>query len=218
MRNGNLALEEAQAPTGRSRGRPSLEQAAAIDADLIDAAFREFCRNGYGGTSMRSVAREANVSRTTLAARYATKAELFQAILRWQTENVGAFVTLEGQASSNLREALIAAAEACLEGCQTGPTTDLCRLVAASSARFPEVATSLTDIEVMVVDQISQVIERCAVAEGVPCRDPQVPAKAFFLLLRGWSFGYMLQGTEAWADNSWVEPVVDLLLAGRASW
>lgn len=218
MKRDTMAQGEARGPAVRPRGRPSLEQAAAIDADLLDAAFREFRRHGYGGTSMRSVAREANISRTTLAARYATKAELFKAIVLWQIEVGGAYGSIGAQESDNLREGLLAAADAALDGCIRGPTADLTRLVAAGSTQFPDLAQALDAIEKIVIDQIAGYISRCAIADGIPCRNPQYPAIAFFLMLRGWCFGYAMQGNQTYVDNSWVEPIIDLFIAGRASW
>jgi len=218
MLNVIMAQGETRGPAVRPRGRPSLEQAAAIDVDLLDAAFREFRRHGYGGASMRSIAREANVSRTTLAARYATKADLFQAIVLRHIEKVGAYGSLMGQATQDLRAGLLAATYAAIEGCVSGPTADFTRLLLAGTTQFPELAESLRHIETIVIDNMANFIARCAIVDGVPCRDPHNPAKALFLLLRGWSAGYAIQGNETWADKTWVEPIIDLFIAGRATW
>src|SRR3546814_19533500 len=74
----------------RPRGRPTSEDAAEIDNALLDAALAEFIREGYGGASMRSIAKAAHVARTTLQARYATKEALFQALMTGQSGRVGA--------------------------------------------------------------------------------------------------------------------------------
>lgn len=202
----------------RSRGRPSLAEAAAIDAGLLEAALREFCRNGYGGTSMRNIAREANVSRTTLAARFSSKADLFHAIVRWQSSRVGIRVSLGEDEPADLRAGLIASAHTVIAGCVDGALAELYRLGAANAVQFPELAEHVAEFDDLTISQIASFIARCAEADGVPCREPRVPARNFYMVLRGWVLGFLLSGARAPADDSWVEPAIDALIAGRAGW
>lgn len=55
-------------------------QAARTRAQIIDAARRAFVRDGYGGTSMAGLAREAGVSRETLYKTFRTKPALLKAV------------------------------------------------------------------------------------------------------------------------------------------
>src|SRR5690242_7178872 len=48
---------------------------------ILAAAGRRFMAQGYGATSMDGVAREAGVSKATLYAHFASKQELFAAII-----------------------------------------------------------------------------------------------------------------------------------------
>jgi AcrR family transcriptional regulator len=207
-----------QAPAARSRGRPSLAEAAAIDEQLLDAAFREFCRNGYGGTSMRNIAREANVSRTTLAARFANKAQLFQAIVRRQTASLALFVDVEVEGTAQLRRALITLAHRFIDRCADGSLIDIYRLISASSVQFPEVAALSVENDQTVIAHMAKIIARCAEAEGAPCRDPKIPATNFVMFIRGWALTFMVSGSLAVTGTEWVEPAIDTLLAGRAAW
>lgn len=69
----------AAAPAQRRRGRPSKAstEAGATRQDIIDAAGREFAREGYDATSMRAIAREAGVDPALVRHYFADKAELF---------------------------------------------------------------------------------------------------------------------------------------------
>lgn len=62
--------------TRRLRGRP---RDSAKRAALIESAVRQFVQQGYNGTSMETVAREAGVSKVTLYRHFGSKAKLFQA-------------------------------------------------------------------------------------------------------------------------------------------
>ena len=55
-------------------------QAARTRQQIIDAARRAFVRDGYGGTSMAALAREAGVSRETLYKTFRTKPDLLKAV------------------------------------------------------------------------------------------------------------------------------------------
>ena len=55
-------------------------QAARTRAQVIDAARRAFVRDGYSGTSMAGLAREAGVSRETLYKTFRTKPDLLKAV------------------------------------------------------------------------------------------------------------------------------------------
>src|SRR3546814_5695128 len=48
----------------------------------------EFCTHGYGATSLNQIVRAAGVSKTTLYARFASKNELFRAIMHEQIERI----------------------------------------------------------------------------------------------------------------------------------
>lgn len=214
-----LGLGDApQASAPRSRGRPSLAEAAAIDAGLLDAALREFCRHGYGGTSMRNIAREAKVSRTTLAARFSSKADLFHAIVRWQAAQVGVSVSLGEDRPADLRQGLVACVQSVIAGCVHGTLAELYRLGASSAAQFPELAEHVAEFDELSIGRIAEFIARCAEADGVPCGEPRVPARNLYMLLRGWTLGYLLEGGKTPVDESWIEPAIDALIAGRSGW
>ncbi|GAA4875575.1 TetR/AcrR family transcriptional regulator [Actinomycetospora straminea] len=55
-------------------------QATRTRESIVEAARRAFVRDGYGGTSMASLAREAGVSRETLYKIFRTKPDLLKAV------------------------------------------------------------------------------------------------------------------------------------------
>ncbi|WP_378740974.1 TetR/AcrR family transcriptional regulator [Nocardia brasiliensis] len=66
--------------TARRRpGRPRKADAGDTKAALLNAALKLFARNGYAGTSIRSIAREVGLSESVLYAHFASKQAIFDA-------------------------------------------------------------------------------------------------------------------------------------------
>src|SRR5207302_7333635 len=93
----DLAIE---ASTPRPRGRPRSEDLAELEARLVLVARQTFIANGYGATSMTEVARAARISKTTLYARFASKADLFRAIIDEQIHRAGLALGQVGRPNS----------------------------------------------------------------------------------------------------------------------
>ena len=62
-------------------GRPTREQAAAIDARILDGARAVFCRKGVANSGLEEIAAELGVSKHTLYRRYPNKAALLEAVV-----------------------------------------------------------------------------------------------------------------------------------------
>lgn len=207
-------------PPLRPRGRPKLDDVLEIETRLLAAALAEFVRHGYGGSSMRSIAAAANVSRTTLLARFATKGDLFRAIMHQQIERMSATTYLRADGGTDLRKGLTAYANRALAYSLEGDLLAINRLIYSVSGQFPEIDHAAMESTKLGIAQVAEFIRQCADADGVPCRDPRVPAEAFTLLLRGWYGCVMLSNrTVAVTEReSWVESMVGCLIGGRAAW
>lgn len=204
----------------RPRGRPRLEDTAEIDSILLTAALEEFLENGFDKASMRSIAKAAKVHRTTLLGRYATKEDLFQAIMKQQIDKMSAIASLQFDGPPDLRRGLVAYANRALEYSLEGEYLEINRLIYASANRFPAVAAAAKRSTAVGVEQISEFIHRCAASDGIPCRNPELVAECFTLLLRGW-YGYAIVGEQPVALSErevWVEQMVDMLIAGQLGW
>jgi len=204
----------------RARGRPTSQDAAEIENALLSAALAEFSREGYAGASMRSIAKAANVARTTLQARYATKEALFQAIMTQQIAKMSAAASLDSDGPPDLRAGLKAYANRALSYSLEGDFLDVNRLIYGASHQFPEVARAARESTTVGIEQIAGFIERCAEADRIACRQPEKPAEFFILLLRGWYGHAFLRDTPVprAEREAWVDAMVDTLVAGRTAW
>ena len=67
---------------GRRPGRPSNETGPVITrAELLEAAQRMIAKNGFDGTSIRGLAREAGVTHGTVQHHFPTKQAIWQAVV-----------------------------------------------------------------------------------------------------------------------------------------
>jgi AcrR family transcriptional regulator len=205
----------------RSRGRPKLQDVAAIESKLLTVALKEFVKHGYGATSMARIVRAAEVSKTTLYSRFSSKEELFHAIMRQQIDRTGAIAALKPNTGRpDLARGLEAYANRMLDVSMKGSLLEVNRLVYSESHRFPELGAAATERTEVGINQIAEFIQKCAAADGLPCRDPRSVAEVFIHMLRGWYANTMLTNRKvsAAAREQWVRRAVHALLTSRAEW
>jgi len=124
----------------RGGGRPSRKQAARIRDDILDIATDLFFTQGYGATSIESIAQLAHMSKRTFYHRFTDKAELFRAVVHRVVEKLrpaqvdGLF---EGK---DLEAVLRRLARVMLEATLKPNALALHRLILAEAGRFPELA------------------------------------------------------------------------------
>ena len=66
----------------RGAGRPTREEAAAINDRVLDGARTAFCRQGISGASMDEIASAVGVTKHTIYRRYPSKAALLDAVVQ----------------------------------------------------------------------------------------------------------------------------------------
>jgi TetR/AcrR family transcriptional repressor of mexJK operon len=205
----------------RSRGRPPSNNTELIDSELLSGALREFLRNGYGGTSVARIIKSLGISKTTLYSRYASKAELFHAIMSRQIENLSAGAALLSDGERLPLEAgLRAYAVRTLEISLQGDLLHLNRLIYSESYRFPELGIAAAKRMQLGVRTIADFLTECAARDGVPCRNPSDIAAAFIFMLRGWYVNVMLTNEAVSAESvrEFADQAVRVLTSSRADW
>jgi AcrR family transcriptional regulator len=206
--------------TKRPRGRPTIEEGVEIDDMLISTALRTFVECGYGGASMRNIAKAANVSRTTLLARFSTKGDLFRAIMNQHINRMGAVSYLKSNTPPDLKRGLMAFANRALTYSLEGEFLEVNRLIYSTPHQFPEIGAAAAETTRVGIEQITEFIRQCAQVDQIPCQDPEMAAQTFILLLRGWSGLIMLTNrtVSAAEREAWVEATVRNLIEGRKGW
>lgn len=206
--------------SGRTRGRPKLEDGAQIEGHLLDVALKEFLAKGYGGASMSAIVRTAGVSKTTLYSRHGSKEALFRAIMRQQVDRLAAATTLTSASGPmTLEEGLKSYANRTLEISLEGDLLAVNRLINSESHRFPELGMAAVERTELGISQIVWFIDECARTSGVTCPDPRAFAEAFIMALRGWYGNALLANrTVTPAERRvWVDRMVPAMIAGCGS-
>jgi len=192
-----------------------------IENMLIEAALEEFLEHGYGSASLDRVVKRARVSKTTLYSRYASKEELFRAIVYQQINRINPASLLQVDSHSfSLEEGLKSYANTMLELNLKGEMLGVNRLINSESGRFPELGTAAAERTQLGIDRISRFIADCAKSDGIPCRAPDSVARAFILMIRGWYTHILLtnQKVTKTQRQRWVEEAVHVLVSSRRDW
>jgi len=190
--------EASAAPRRRARGRPRLEDVADIENELVKVALEEFLKHGYGGTSMATIVKAAGVSKTTLYSRFASKEDLFIAMMKKMVEgDLSARIRSVQAPSRSLADMLREFSYQSLEIGLDAEHYGLVRLIYGESHRFPELrdaGEALADASrAGIINVISGHFER----EGLPLADPEMPANALTLFLRGMHLDIVLAGARS---------------------
>lgn len=211
----------AKARPRRSPGRPRQGDVAAIEKTILSVALQEFLNHGYGNASLTRIVKAAGISKTTLYSRYASKADLFSAIVQQQINTMAPESLLQDEAGGqSLEQGLKSYANHVLEVSLKGDMLEVNRLMYSESSRFPELARAAADRTNRGINRIAEFIAACAEADGVSCESPRVAAEVFILMIRGWYFDLMLtkQKITPAQRRQWVDKALNILLFSREHW
>jgi TetR/AcrR family transcriptional regulator, mexJK operon transcriptional repressor len=212
----------AAAPPRRGRGRLRLEDVRELESQLIAAAREAFMTHGYGATSMAALARSAGVSKTTLYAKFPTKAALFRAIIDQQLEEAYGAVdaAVDEAPESSLASSLRHLAEQTLLHASQPENQALNRLIDWEAPRFPELAEVAQGRLKLSIGHIAGYIRDFAARDAIPCRDPEGAAELFNFTVRGLYHEIRMGVRSAAPDEirARVAKIVEAFLASRSLW
>jgi len=205
----------------RARGRPNSATVAQIDREILQAARDLFLRHGFERTSMAMVTDLAGVSKTTLYARYAAKAELFRATVLFTVEQIGnRWLSPAERGRYGLAEGLMIYGRDALRISLEPLWSSYERLIFSEGARFPELTAAVADRVEAALQTVSQFIGDCAQRSGEPVQDAHSVAAVYVMALRGFYTAAILSGQTPSEEEieGFVANIVRLLLAARANW
>lgn len=200
----------------RPRGRPRLEDVADIENELVEVALSEFLKHGYGGTSMATIVKAAGVSKTTLYSRFASKQDLFIAMMKKMVEGdlsaqIKAVQSPSRPLADMLREFAYRSLEIGLDPIHFG----VIRLIYGESHRFAELGDAGEALSRALFNGILNIITAYAEREGLTFAKPEIPAQFLSLALRGVHFAVVLSGTRDLDARmrEEIDRMIDLLVA-----
>jgi AcrR family transcriptional regulator len=112
----------------------------AKEQEVLDVATAYFLKHGYQGASINAMARSSGISKESIYRYFSSKKQLFEAVIgRELVEYQDSLRRLQASKTVNLRDALIAVAEAVLGVVTTDRTMALRRLIFDEARRSPDV-------------------------------------------------------------------------------
>jgi AcrR family transcriptional regulator len=131
--------------TASRHGRPRRELAGEVDVRILDAAYRLFLERGLAGASIDEIARLAPASKPTIYARFASKNELFTAVLLQKADAL-ARVKSYRVAGATIDERLLSLVTVIMHAILAEDTVQVIRLAIAEAQRFPELAYTFQSV------------------------------------------------------------------------
>ena len=210
-------------PRATRGGRPSRVDALRLSDRILEVATELFLREGYGSTSIESVARLAGISKRTFYHRFEGKAELFAAVVHRIIGGIRPPPDVPLLEGATLREVLRRLAGFILQAALSPPALALHRLITAEAARFPELARAVLGE--------GSTAEGTALIGGLlarECDEARLPvaahgfaAQQFIDMVitlpqrRALGLGAPMTATEL---DTWADDVVTLFLNGCRGW
>jgi AcrR family transcriptional regulator len=114
------------------------EYAEATYEALLDSAAACFFESGYAATSLDAVAKRARVTKGAIYHHFASKRDLFMAVLERQEENQARTITLAATAAADPWSAIVAAFDAFLETLSDPVYQRLCWVEGPAALGFEE--------------------------------------------------------------------------------
>jgi AcrR family transcriptional regulator len=146
----------------------------------LGIALEQFAAHGFHGVSMDQLVAAAGGSKATLYRYFASKEELFEAIIANLTESTVAEKTVDELAALPLEDGLRAIGDATARAALSQQATVLFRLAVGESVRFPALAHMMFERgpAVSYARMRDFIVARVAAGE-IAVDDPQIAAEQF---------------------------------------
>jgi TetR/AcrR family transcriptional repressor of mexJK operon len=169
---------------------------------ILAAARLTFLASGYGATSMDAIAREAGASKATVYAYFASKEELFGAVVARDSELYAEEFADDELDPDDAAGALLAIAERFLHLLLSPDVIALNRIIIGEVTRFPELAEVFWRAgPERIRVQVEGFLRRAVAAGSLDIADPRLAAGQFASLVRGEIHLRRLFGVPTEADD-----------------
>lgn len=201
----------------RRRGRPSAEDAARLTVRIAELAREIFYAHGFEEASMDAVAHRAMISKSTLYARFPSKADLFRAVIEDQVERWSHLATETAPTPQGmpLTTALSLYGHSILDASCSPEGLALERLLGGVGQRFPELKSQ---VEAQALDHgvtlVAALLRR--ERDAPPPAHAEIAARAFISMILGWLRGG--DSGDLAARALYIERCVGIFIQGRWQW
>lgn len=202
------------------RGRPTRRQVAAIRRVILSTAQSLFLSQGFAKTSMAAVAATAGISKSTLYSRYATKADLFEAITSNRLDACMLRGRGEPHAQGDIAKKMLARALSMLEAMRSPEVQAFDRLILSESAQFPKIAKAYFEKgHCNTIAALAGELAAVGRTNGDPAADSEAVATIFASALLSWFRAeVMVRHVSQEESRAFCFRLIELFLRGRDAW
>ncbi|MBR1150638.1 TetR/AcrR family transcriptional regulator [Bradyrhizobium sp. JYMT SZCCT0428] len=141
----------------RHSGRPTKEQAGQIAGQLVDVATRLFLESSFEAVSIDLIAATARVSKQTFYARFASKEELFAAVVRKAMNDLLVPAVSESNRDEPIEATLIRIGVELSKRALAPAAIAMDRLITSEAHQFPELALTYHENAIYVRELIADI-------------------------------------------------------------
>jgi AcrR family transcriptional regulator len=186
------------------------EYAEATHEALLDSASACFFESGFAATSLDHVAHRARVTKGAIYHHFASKRELFTAVLERQQEHSVGSITRAGATASDAWTGIVAAIDVFLETISDPVYQRLCWVEGPSALGFEEWWACGERYEIEVIRRL---LDRAAAARVLMVADRDMLAHVLFGAVTAGVLG-MARSKEPFVERDRFRTVMLTLLAG----
>lgn len=172
-------------PRRTGPGRPTREESAARNRELLDRALDLFLEHGFDATTIEAISGAIGMSRRTIYARYGDKTGLFKAAIQTAIDQwVVPLDRLQAAEGDDLEETLVRIARMWVANLRTTSGMRLVRIANTEVFRRPEIAAYLWDRTAQTtIDYLTDLFSRRLVPGAGDGRAAADAASAFLTLV-----------------------------------
>lgn len=203
------------------RGRPTAEDIARIERAILSTARDMFLAEGFDGVAMDGVAAATGISRTTLYNRYATKADLFRAVIQ---ETLSLWYARSGPREASDCSDIGSVLRARVTDMATVLVDPLFRafhtLTLSNRHRFPELGSMMHTLGYRDgVNLLADDIRRSAALNGAQVERPDMIAQIIINAIYGWFIQHdLVRELTAKEIAAKGYEVIEVLMRSREKW
>lgn len=165
---------------------PRSETSRARSEEILRVATKHFFEHGYAGASIDAIVAEAGGSKRRIYQEFGGKEGLFAAIVHNNVSAAVAVLSTDDVEPKDLKQTLQALGHGLATLLTTPTGLSLFRIIIAEGIRFPALARMFYDSGPgMVVEQLTEVLERRRRAKEIDVPDCRAAADHFVGMIRG---------------------------------
>ena len=203
------------------RGRPTADDIARIEQAILSTAREMFMAEGFDGVAMEGVAAATGISRTTLYLRFATKADLFRAVVEDMIALWYARPSQNGTSDLTDIGSILRARVAEMADVLVHPIyRAFDSLTMSNRHRFPELGSMMHELGYQnAVERLAQDIRSAAERDGIGVARPEAIAQIIINAVYGWYLQHdLIREVTAQEIEAQGYVVIDMLMMSRDRW